>query len=182
MTARAALLELLDVHQVAEILRMTASGVRTLIAQGRLEVDGRGGRGVALFKPETIDTYADARGITLAPLPPRVPRQRIRAVRLVTYSPYLRRKCGGNNGVYFLLAEDVGLVKIGWSGSLYTRISTLQVACPHPTRVVGVIRSATQASEKRIHALLDAHRYRGEWFRDRDEVRAVAERYARPWP
>ena len=76
----------------------------------------------------------------------------------------------GNCGVYFI-SNGRNAVKVGKSGTcIKNRFVTLQIATPDPLRVVAVIADPDPAVlEKRLHAMLESKRIRGEWFAISDE-------------
>ena len=76
----------------------------------------------------------------------------------------------GNCGVYFI-SNGRNAVKVGKSGAcIKNRFVTLQTATPDPLQVVAVIADPDPAVlEKRLHAMLESKRIRGEWFAISDE-------------
>jgi len=71
--------------------------------------------------------------------------------------------------VYFIKNDDQCCIKIGHSREPWTRLKTLQVGCPNPLRIVGMV-AARFAIEAIVH---DWHRLshrQGEWFHDHDEA------------
>lgn len=78
----------------------------------------------------------------------------------------LRRQTGY---VYFLQSDTHELVKIGVTKNVNTRFSSIQVGCPCPLVLAGVVTKATwneaQALEQRLHRQFAEHRVKGEWFK-----------------
>lgn len=72
--------------------------------------------------------------------------------------------------VYF--AECAGRIKIGHSRDVASRIRGLSTAAPAPISVLATV-DGTVHFERALHKIVDAHRIRGEWFRDCEEVRAL---------
>jgi hypothetical protein len=72
--------------------------------------------------------------------------------------------------VYFIKAGDS--IKIGVSVDIPRRMSELRVGCAHKLELIATI-DGSYAEESRLHAALDQHRLRGEWFSDCEEVRDV---------
>ena len=68
--------------------------------------------------------------------------------------------------VYFIRAEEHDLFKIGYTASsLKSRLRSLQTGCPHKLIVFeGLASDYPETLEKEIHARLEPHRQRGEWF------------------
>lgn len=70
----------------------------------------------------------------------------------------MKRKC-----VYFIEAVDGGVVKIGTTKNVKSRISTLRVSSPFKLRLLGVIPGGHRC-ERRIHRVFKDYRASGEWF------------------
>lgn len=66
-------------------------------------------------------------------------------------------------GVYFVQAEDSGMVKVGWSTNVYRRMHALQTGSPSRLRLLGVL-DVDQAVERIIHVQYGHLRAHGEWF------------------
>lgn len=73
--------------------------------------------------------------------------------------------------VYFIEAQGLACVKIGWSGSLCERIASLRTCVPFELRLLGIM-AGTTGTEGRIHAAFREFHIRNEWFA---MVRAVRE-------
>ena len=68
--------------------------------------------------------------------------------------------------LYFIRAVGTKFVKIGFTnsgGEAQSRLSSLQVGCPHELRVEAHCQGGLQ-DEHRMHAALASKRVRGEWF------------------
>lgn len=65
--------------------------------------------------------------------------------------------------VYFIVADEAKLVKIGRAANPTTRLKQLQVACPYPLRVGGVTPGDVE-KEAELHERFAEHRTHGEWF------------------
>lgn len=66
--------------------------------------------------------------------------------------------------VYYVLAPDLGMVKIGYAKSPILRFSKIQ--SDSPTRLILVaVEEGGKEVEARIHARFARHRARAEWFR-----------------
>ena len=66
--------------------------------------------------------------------------------------------------VYFVQAEEGGLIKIGITKNPHMRLSTMQTNCPVLLQTLRVIPAHTPV-EKTLHRLFRNQRVRGEWFR-----------------
>jgi hypothetical protein len=84
------------------------------------------------------------------------------ALPAISVAKLPRREMVGQH-LYFLRAAN-GLVKIGQSGDLRSRLTGLRVGSPIPLEVVGFARVNSKTYEKVAHALLDGTRSHGEWF------------------
>jgi hypothetical protein len=86
-------------------------------------------------------------------------------------------------GLYFIQCGEAGPIKIGASSRPLNRLRDLQVANPAPLKLLAHIHTAP-SEERRLHAELNAHRVRGEWFEPHPEVLAVVDLVAstrEPW-
>jgi len=72
--------------------------------------------------------------------------------------------------VYFLQCE--AFVKIGYSSNPKRRLRALEVMCPFPCTLMGMIPGG-KLDEARIHADMKASHHRGEWFHLTAEVEAA---------
>lgn len=87
-------------------------------------------------------------------------------------------------GVYFLQHGEAGLIKIGSSDRVRTRVLAIRSMSPVPLRFLGSTQRGNhpRASywyknlEHDLHLRLESHRDHGEWFRSSPPVRfAIAE-------
>jgi hypothetical protein len=65
--------------------------------------------------------------------------------------------------VYFVEAIGAGVVKIGTTKSINTRLATLRVSSPHHLKLIGTIPGG-RALERRLHKRYSQDRKAGEWF------------------
>ena len=72
--------------------------------------------------------------------------------------------------VYFI--ECDGYIKVGLAKDVVSRISLLQVGCPHTMRLLGFI-PGTRETERDLHKRLAEFHHRGEWFTGEGAFRAV---------
>ena len=83
--------------------------------------------------------------------------------------------------VYFF-GTDTDEVKIGYTGSnLYERKTQIQVGCPKPITLLGVIlcrnKSEMIKREKDIHRKFKAYKTVGEWFKNASEILSYLEEF-----
>jgi hypothetical protein len=80
-----------------------------------------------------------------------------------------------SEGLCYFFATDGGLVKIGYSTSVWQRLSAVR-----PQTIYNTILAATArggwAREKHYHRMFAEHREFGEWFRLHDDIIAEIER------
>ncbi len=76
--------------------------------------------------------------------------------------------------IYFVQAEGVGNIKIGFTDSVDAsdRLSTLQTGSPVPLRLLGTI-PGTMDDEKDLHRRFASARVVGEWFKPVSELLAL---------
>jgi hypothetical protein len=72
-------------------------------------------------------------------------------------------------GVYFVQGVDGGLIKIGESGDVISRLRDLQACSPAVLRLIGVLEITSgsvgrQGTERAWHQKFADHRRHGEWF------------------
>lgn len=67
--------------------------------------------------------------------------------------------------IYFIQAEQGGLIKIGASSDPVTRLYNLQMFCPVPLKILATIKDAPQSKEGWVHSQLREWRQYGEWFK-----------------
>jgi hypothetical protein len=72
--------------------------------------------------------------------------------------------------VYFIKSGDDGLIKIGWTNDVDSRLATLQTGSPEVLSLLALVIGA-QADERRLHQKFAHLRVRGEWFQDCAEIR-----------
>lgn len=65
--------------------------------------------------------------------------------------------------VYFLRAEGVPVIKIGFSTEPETRVSDLMTGSPVPLTIIKQVR-ASYKMEQTLLALFEEYRSHGEWF------------------
>lgn len=80
----------------------------------------------------------------------------------------------GDYYVYFILAESVGRVKIGFSGNPLWRCADLSQNSPVYCRLIGCLKGEPRV-EKEWHKRFDHLRIRGEWFEYTGELKAAIE-------
>ena len=71
------------------------------------------------------------------------------------------QKSGGC--IYFIQAENGGLVKIGYTENLDKRFRIIQAHSPERMRIIGKIKGS-MATEEEIHSKFARDRRHGEWF------------------
>lgn len=72
--------------------------------------------------------------------------------------------------IYFIQAEQGGLIKIGYSNDPVTRLYHLQLFCPVPLKILATIKDMPQTKEGWLHYELRKSRQYGEWFKPSIEV------------
>lgn len=72
--------------------------------------------------------------------------------------------------IYFIQAEQGGLIKIGYSNNPTKRLYGLQMFCPIALKILATIKDAPQSSEQSVHFCLSKWRQYGEWFNPSQEV------------
>jgi hypothetical protein len=88
------------------------------------------------------------------------------------------RRGGDRRDVYFIQAEQGGLIKIGVAGNPRDRLRTLQHTSPVRLRILAVIRAVGQAHETELHQQFAAIRSHGEWFEPTPELLAYIAEHA----
>lgn len=82
----------------------------------------------------------------------------------------------GSHDVYFVLAETMQLVKIGFARDASDRLRTMQTNSPDQLRLLGVVSSTRAAAlEEELHSEFRKLRVRGEWFQATPALLARAE-------
>lgn len=84
------------------------------------------------------------------------------------------RKRTRRSYVYFIKAENVGLVKIGYSDRPEERLKSIQGMSPVPLRLLGWM-PGSQQDERDLHARFAHLHSHGEWFRVDDDLAALIE-------
>lgn len=75
--------------------------------------------------------------------------------------------------VYFVQAEKLRLIKIGYAKDAGERFRSLQVGSPDKLTLLGAIYSMNaQAMEAELHVRFARLRQHGEWFQPEDELLA----------
>lgn len=129
------------------------------------------GRGV-----KTVLTWLD-RGLVVSPEGTLTLRQvgqwmRVRAEQTKTGAVPL-----DSRRVYFMEAVGSGYIKIGISGTSGLRINQLQTGCPFPLQLLAEAPGGLTL-EQGLHTRFQRLHFRGEWFRDDPELRAVIAEHA----
>lgn len=66
--------------------------------------------------------------------------------------------------IYFVQAETIGHIKIGWTGNLPDRLKSLRTSSPVPLRLLGAIWAEMEI-ERVLHGAFKEDRVCGEWFK-----------------
>ncbi len=83
--------------------------------------------------------------------------------------------------VYFIQAESIGLIKIGWTASRpLIRLSMLAVGSPVNLTLLGV-SPGNPDLERQTHGRFRADRERGEWFRPSEALKQFIAENAVDW-
>jgi len=82
----------------------------------------------------------------------------------------LRRDPSVTN-IYFLVADELNLVKIGRTKDVTKRVNFINTSSPVELELVSVLRNVDPIQEQLIHEKFKALRSRGEWFHLSDELR-----------
>lgn len=83
--------------------------------------------------------------------------------------PSQRRKRKPVGFVYFIEAEETGLVKIGHAANPESRMKSIQGMSPAKLRLIGYMPGSI-ADEKALHARFATDRSHGEWFRHSRQI------------
>ena len=81
--------------------------------------------------------------------------------------------------VYFIIAREVGRVKIGRAGNVATRFGSIQTSCPVPVTLERLIEGG-KPEEAELHRRFAHLRRHGEWFELTGELEAFMETLPRP--
>lgn len=83
--------------------------------------------------------------------------------------------------IYFLLNWERLAIKIGFSGNdVARRLSALQIGCPDPLTVMGVMPGPRELEEA-LHGIFAHHHIRGEWFFPGDDLLGYMATHTRSW-
>ena len=78
--------------------------------------------------------------------------------------------------VYFVRAEGLGLIKIGYARDALERLRTIGVCCPvEVTLLASMWVKDGKATEAQLHRRFKVDRVRGEWFRETPDLLAAIE-------
>jgi len=83
-----------------------------------------------------------------------------------TLLPFPFKGCPNIPGVYFIRTFNSDGIKIGYTKNIEQRVSHLNLAHPHPLKLMAIIPNGGGETELLIHSLFDSERIRGEWFRE----------------
>lgn len=78
--------------------------------------------------------------------------------------PASQKRSAWHQSFVYFIASDEAHVKIGYTGDIQQRLTSLQNATPAKLRVVAMMHGAV-AVERELHDAFAAHRIHGEWFR-----------------
>lgn len=81
--------------------------------------------------------------------------------------------------VYFI--EAAGLIKIGVSTNVTTRVGAIRASCPVPVKLLGSFYG-DYGDERSLHMRYEEHRSHGEWFRDCRQIRAMIQARCKDGP
>jgi len=73
--------------------------------------------------------------------------------------------------IYFLVADELNLVKIGRTKDVKKRVDFINTSSPVELELVSVLRGIDPIQEQLIHEKFKVLRVRGEWFHLSDELR-----------
>lgn len=73
--------------------------------------------------------------------------------------------------IYFVLAEEVNRVKIGYADDAKKRLRELQIGSPVLLKLMAVFKGKTIEDEAFLHTVFDDYRVHGEWFEFSQEIR-----------
>lgn len=82
------------------------------------------------------------------------------------------RRDPSTTNIYFLVAGELNLVKIGRTKDVTKRVNFINTSSPVELELVSVLRGVDPIQEQLIHEKFEALRRRGEWFHLNDELRA----------
>ena len=95
----------------------------------------------------------------------------------LTFAPGTRRDAVRlgvfqRGGIYFLLGEVTGHVKIGWSRTPLNRAMDIAAECSERITYLGTLGPFPKAKEAELHGQFSHHRVVGEWFWPGDDLLA----------
>lgn len=82
------------------------------------------------------------------------------------------RRDPSTTNIYFLVAGELNLVKIGRTKDVTKRVNFINTSSPVELELVSVLRGVDPIQEQLIHEKFETLRRRGEWFHLNDELRA----------
>lgn len=103
-----------------------------------------------------------------------ISRATLLAARDMRIANHFKSKRRDPSAIYFVAAQNSGLIKIGVACDPVSRLRDLQVGSPERLRLLAVT-PGTAADERALHQRFSAHREHGEWFRPAPEVLALIE-------
>lgn len=93
----------------------------------------------------------------------RIKDRRQNARAIATGSTGGIRRSAPKSMIYFIAADEVARVKIGWSIDPVSRLKELQTGCPVALRIVAAV-PGTYSMEQQLHVDFAKFRSHGEWF------------------
>lgn len=135
----------------------------------------------------TLGQLAEAWGISIMTVRRYVQKGALRAVRLPSGHMRIPASAAAElkfnsplpepksvSGVYFLQAEVLGLIKIGASNFVRTRLNGLRSSLPFETKLLGIIPCDEPFTlERDFHERFVALRVNGDWYRADPELLAA---------
>lgn len=79
-------------------------------------------------------------------------------------------------GVYFILAEEVNRVKIGYTGHIKDRLSNMQKDSPVKLQLYYFLDNWDEELEQLLHRYFSKYHFKGEWFEFSDEMKKFFEK------
>jgi hypothetical protein len=84
----------------------------------------------------------------------------------------LSARKAGVGFVYFIQAEDGGLIKIGWALNPAKRLRDLQIGSPVKLKILATVEGR-RADEAWLHRVFHDSRRHGEWFETSDDLEKI---------